>query len=129
MALMSIIYFLGGDEVPELMLGRACEPMQIWGSEGQIKSRMFPADVRDDAMTKTFRDAKDLGDTTEGLEALGLVIARDEAFGSFMGRGLKLEAGVRKEIEQATTEKSLWLFRSFMLVCHTFPSDSNLNKM
>ncbi len=115
--LLRILCFLGGADIPEIMLSRASSPHKSWGVTGEIEEvTLFGAGFYIDLLA----DAAETNNTIHSLASHALITKTE---GSFQKRGFSVDKKLQLYVVQSTPNPDEWKRDALILVCHTFPRD------
>jgi hypothetical protein len=116
--LASLLCFLGGEDIPLLVLERASQPLATWDRNGETIEKpplWVPGDTNS-AVTV--------------LEGLGLVVPGKECqFGVGGSSSLSLTSEAMGYLLDSTIDRTTWKIRAISVICHTFPADNYLEPL
>jgi len=118
-----MLCFLGGADVPEIMLSRANSPHKSWGSTGEMEEvTAFEAGLRIDLLA----NAAEMNSAIYCLTSYAFITTKE---GAFQKRGFSIDSHLQSYLVQSTPNPDAWKCQALILVCHTFPRDRDLEPL
>lgn len=118
--LLNLIGYLDVFGVPEITFVRAAQPCKVWGSSGAIEE-IRPQDAGfNDNVSSLIATPNNISLALVHLKQMGLVVTRPAS-------SMILSPVARSRIDLANPLS--WMVQALILICHSFPSDQDLEPL